>query len=73
MFHVIYGLQTERTHDRRVIPIDKLGTLLKAPPEFMLTISYNSGYQSAAKDLKQSTRQRFVAIDFDYPQRVSLR
>lgn len=39
----------------------------------MLTISYNSGYQSVAKDLKQSTRQRFVVIDFDYPQRVSMK
>ncbi|WP_048902080.1 CbbQ/NirQ/NorQ/GpvN family protein [Methanohalophilus mahii] len=55
------------TDDRRVMPIDKLGIILHAPPEFMLTISYNPGYQSVLKDLKQSTRQRFVAIDFDYP------
>lgn len=55
------------TDDRRIIPIDKLGVMLKAPEEFMLVISYNPGYQSVVKDLKQSTRQRFVSIDFDYP------
>ncbi|MBN2111110.1 MAG: CbbQ/NirQ/NorQ/GpvN family protein [Methanosarcinaceae archaeon] len=55
------------TDDRRIIPIDKLGIILKASPDFMLAISYNPGYQSAVKDLKQSTRQRFVSIDFDYP------
>lgn len=55
------------TDDRRIIPIDKLGTILKASPEFMLAISYNPGYQSAVKDLKQSTRQRFLSIEFDYP------
>lgn len=55
------------TDDRRIIPIDKLGVILKASPEFMLAISYNPGYQSAVKDLKQSTRQRFVSIEFDYP------
>lgn len=55
------------TDDRRIIPIDKLGVMLKAPEEFMLVISYNPGYQSVVKDLKQSTRQRFVCIDFDYP------
>lgn len=55
------------TDDRRIIPIDKLGKILKAPPEFMLVISYNPGYQSVVKDLKQSTRQRFISIDFDYP------
>ncbi len=53
--------------DRRVLPIDRLGTELEAPPEFMLVISFNPGYQSAAKDLKQSTRQRFVAIELGYP------
>ncbi|GAB0057802.1 Denitrification regulatory protein NirQ [Candidatus Magnetaquicoccaceae bacterium FCR-1] len=53
--------------DRRVLPIDKLGMLLKAAPEFCLVISYNPGYQSVLKDLKQSTRQRFVAMEFDYP------
>jgi nitric oxide reductase NorQ protein len=53
--------------DRRVLPIEKTGELLRAPPEFALAISYNPGYQSVLKDLKQSTRQRFVAIAFDYP------
>ncbi|MEL4305001.1 CbbQ/NirQ/NorQ/GpvN family protein [Methanococcoides sp. LMO-2] len=55
------------TDDRRIMPIEKLGIVLQAPPEFMLAISYNPGYQSVLKDLKQSTRQRFVSIDFDYP------
>ncbi|WP_340820171.1 CbbQ/NirQ/NorQ/GpvN family protein [Methanolobus sp. WCC4] len=55
------------TDDRRIIPIDKLGIVVKAPEEFMLSVSYNPGYQSIVKDMKQSTRQRFVAIDFDYP------
>ncbi len=53
--------------DRRALPIEKLGVLLQAPPEFCLGISYNPGYQSVLKDLKQSTRQRFVALEFDYP------
>lgn len=55
------------TDDRRRLPIDKLGTIVSAPPEFMLVVSYNPGYQSILKDLKQSTRQRFVAMEFDYP------
>ena len=54
--------------DRRVLPIEKTGETVKAPGEFCLAISYNPGYQSVLKDLKQSTRQRFVAIDFDYPE-----
>jgi nitric oxide reductase NorQ protein len=53
--------------DRRELPIEKRGELLTAPPEFMLVISYNPGYQSVLKDLKQSTRQRFISIEFDYP------
>ncbi len=53
--------------DRRVLPIEKTGELLRAPAQFCLAISYNPGYQSVLKDLKQSTRQRFVAIEFDYP------
>ena len=53
--------------DRRLLPIEKLGELLPAPPEFCLAISYNPGYQSVLKDLKQSTRQRFVALEFNYP------
>ncbi len=55
------------TDDRRILPIDKLGALLHAPPEFMLVMSYNPGYQSVLKELKQSTRQRFIALDFGYP------
>ncbi len=54
---------------RRVLPIDKKGTVLEAHPKFFLVISYNPGYQSLIKDLKQSTKQRFVALDFDYPSR----
>jgi nitric oxide reductase NorQ protein len=53
--------------DRRVLPMEKLGELLEATPEFCMAISYNPGYQSVLKDLKQSTRQRFVALEFDYP------
>ena len=53
--------------DRRILPIEKLGELVSAPPEFCLAISYNPGYQSVLKDLKQSTRQRFVALEFNYP------
>ena len=53
--------------DRRVLPMEKLGELLEAPDEFCMAISYNPGYQSVLKDLKQSTRQRFVALEFDYP------
>ena len=55
------------TDDRRRLPIEKRGTIIEAPPEFMLVVSYNPGYQSILKDLKQSTRQRFVAMEFDYP------
>lgn len=53
--------------DRRVLPMEKLGELLEAPDEFCMAISYNPGYQSVLKDLKQSTRQRFVALEFNYP------
>ncbi len=52
---------------RRILPLDKKGEILEAHPNFHLVISYNPGYQSVLKDLKQSTRQRFVAIDFEYP------
>ena len=55
------------TDDRRRLPVEKRGTVVEAPPEFMLVVSYNPGYQSVLKDLKQSTRQRFVAMEFDYP------
>jgi nitric oxide reductase NorQ protein len=53
--------------DRRVLPMEKLGEVIEAGPEFCMAISYNPGYQSVLKDLKQSTRQRFVALEFDYP------
>ncbi|TCJ13447.1 CbbQ/NirQ/NorQ/GpvN family protein [Parasulfuritortus cantonensis] len=53
--------------DRRALPMEKLGQLIEAGDEFCLAISYNPGYQSVLKDLKQSTRQRFVAMEFDYP------
>lgn len=52
---------------RRTLSIDKKGEVLRAHPDFMLVISYNPGYQSVLKDLKQSTRQRFMALDFAYP------
>jgi nitric oxide reductase NorQ protein len=55
------------TDDRRVLPQEKRGLLLEARPEFLLVISYNPGYQSVTKDLKHSTRQRFVALEFGYP------
>jgi nitric oxide reductase NorQ protein len=53
--------------DRRVLPIEKRGEILSAPPEFTLIVSFNPGYQSIMKDLKPSTRQRFVSVDFKYP------
>lgn len=52
---------------RRVLSIDKRGESLPAPDDFLLVISYNPGYQSVLKEIKPSTRQRFVALDFDYP------
>jgi nitric oxide reductase NorQ protein len=55
------------TDDRRILPVEKRGTVLQAPDDFMLVVSYNPGYQSVLKDLKQSTRQRFVGLEFDYP------
>ncbi len=55
------------TDNRRELPVEKLGRLYTAPPEFMLAVSYNPGYQSVLKDLKPSTRQRFVSLNFDYP------
>jgi nitric oxide reductase NorQ protein len=55
------------TDHRRTLPIDKKGELVEAHADFQLVISYNPGYQSLMKDLKQSTKQRFAAFDFDYP------
>lgn len=52
---------------RRQLPIDRLGLVLDAPPAFCLVVSYNPGYQSVLKDLKDSTRQRMVAIELDFP------
>jgi len=57
------------TDHRRILPIDKKGEILEAHPDFLLVISYNPGYQSILKDLKHSTRQRFVTIEFTYPPR----
>ena len=54
------------TDHRRTLPLDKKGELIEAHPDFQLVISYNPGYQSLMKDLKQSTKQRFVGFDFDY-------
>jgi len=55
------------TDHRRVLPIEKTGEQLDAHPDFLLVMSYNPGYQSVLKDLKPSTRQRFVSLEFDYP------
>ena len=55
--------------DRRILPMEKRGEILIAPPQFVLAISFNPGYQSVLKDLKPSTRQRFLAIEFTYPKR----
>ena len=57
------------TDHRRILPVEKKSQLLQARDGFLLVISFNPGYQSALKDLKQSTRQRFIAIEFDYPPR----
>ena len=57
------------TDHRRRLVIDKTGEYIGAHPDFMMVISYNPGYQSVLKDLKQSTRQRFVSLDFDYPEK----
>jgi len=55
------------TDNRRVLPLEKKGELVHAHPDFQLVISYNPGYQSLMKDLKQSTKQRFGGLDFNYP------
>ncbi|REJ83471.1 MAG: CbbQ/NirQ/NorQ/GpvN family protein [Acidobacteria bacterium] len=55
------------TDHRRLLPVEKRSEMLTAHPDFLLVLSYNPGYQSVLKDLKTSTRQRFVAIEFDYP------
>ena len=53
--------------NRRILPLDKTGELIDAHPDFMLVVSYNPGYQTLLKGMKPSTRQRFVALRFDYP------
>lgn len=53
--------------DRRILPIDRTGELLAAPPSFMLVVSYNPGYQNFLKGMKPSTRQRFISLAFDFP------
>ncbi len=55
------------TDHRRQLPLDKKSQMIDAHPDFMLVISYNPGYQTALKDLKPSTKQRFIGINFDYP------
>lgn len=57
------------TDDRRILPLERTGELLDAPDSFMLVVSYNPGYQNLLKSLKPSTRQRFVAIEFDFCRR----
>jgi len=52
---------------RRVLPIDRTGELIEAHPDFMLVVSYNPGYQNVLKGMKPSTKQRFIAMSFDYP------
>jgi nitric oxide reductase NorQ protein len=54
---------------RRTLPLEKKGELVPAHPDFHLVISYNPGYQSVAKDLKPSTKQRFGALEFSWPPR----
>jgi len=56
------------TDDRRILPLERTGEILNAPPEFMLVVSYNPGYQNLLKGMKPSTRQRFVALSFDFPE-----
>ena len=55
------------TDTRRMLPLEKCGETVQAHPDFLLVVSYNPGLGGAARELKQSTRQRFVAIAFDYP------
>ncbi len=55
------------TDDRRILPLERTGETLHAPDNFMLVVSYNPGYQNLLKGMKPSTRQRFVAMTFDFP------
>jgi len=54
------------TDDRRILPLERTGEVIVAPPAFMLVVSYNPGYQNILKALKPSTKQRFLAIEFDF-------
>ena len=56
------------TDDRRILPLERTGETLVAPPEFMLVVSYNPGYQNLLKGMKPSTRQRFIALSFQFPE-----
>jgi nitric oxide reductase NorQ protein len=56
------------TDDRRILPLEKRNELVRAHPDFQLVISYNPGYQSVLKDLKESTKQRFGGVEFRYPE-----
>jgi nitric oxide reductase NorQ protein len=55
------------TDDRRILPLERTGETLQAPSDFMLVVSYNPGYQNLLKGMKPSTRQRFLALSFDFP------
>lgn len=57
------------TDHRRILPVEKTGSIIEADDRFLLCVSYNPGYQSALKDMKHSTRQRFISIEFNYPPR----
>jgi nitric oxide reductase NorQ protein len=56
------------TDDRRILPLERTGEVLEAPDDFMLVVSFNPGYQNILKSLKPSTRQRFLALEFDFPE-----
>ena len=58
------------TDHRRILPIDKLGIQIKAHEDFLVCVSYNPGYQSLTKDMKPSTKQRFIGIEFGFPSKV---
>ena len=55
------------TDHRRLLTLDKLGEVITAADDFLMVVSYNPGYQSMLKDMKHSTRQRFIAIEFEFP------
>jgi nitric oxide reductase NorQ protein len=59
------------TDARRILPLDKKGEVVHAHPDFQIVVSYNPGYQSSSKDMKPSTRQRFAALEFDFPEEAA--